>query len=88
MDTTRRPHPRRAVVRRFWDFVDSRAVFRRLVLMVTLWMTYSSYVWAASFAEHTAHTGSDAALIIAAVLAPVSFLQTAVFASYTNSRKV
>jgi hypothetical protein len=55
--------------------------------MATLWMTYQSFVWAAAFAEHTAHTGLEVAAIIAAVLAPLSILQGAVFNAYTASRK-
>jgi len=60
---------------------------RSFVLYITLWMTWKAFAWAALFATTTEKTGSDVALIIAAVTAPISFIQTAVFKVYTESKK-
>jgi hypothetical protein len=56
------------------------------VLYVTVWMTWHAFQWAAEFATTTDKTGSDVALIIAAVTAPISLLQAAVFKVYAESR--
>ena len=71
----------------FWNFVDSRAIVRRIVLFVTLWMTYRSFTWAAEFAETTTRTGLDVAAIIGAVTAPVSALLASVAKFYGDSRR-
>lgn len=70
----------------FWDWVDKRGVVRRVVLFATLLLTYESYRWAAEFADHTDKAGVEVAAIIAAVTAPVTLLQTAVFKAYIESR--
>lgn len=56
------------------------------VLYVTVWMTWLAFHWAAEFATTTDKTGSDVALIIAAVTAPISVLQGFVFKVYAESR--
>ena len=74
----------------FLDFIDTRAVIRRIVLGVTLWMTWESYTWAATFAESAvAHgkTGMDYAALIAAVTLPISALQGYVFKVYAEGRE-
>lgn len=70
----------------FLDFLDNRAVIRRIVLFVTLWMTWRSFAWAAQFADHTTRTGMDSAAMIAAVTAPVSALLGAVVKFYGDNR--
>lgn len=56
------------------------------VLYVTVWMTWAAFQWAAVFATTTDKVGSDVALIIAAVTAPISVLQGFVFKVYAESR--
>lgn len=70
----------------FWQFIDDRAIVRRIVLFVTLWMTWDSFTWAARFAEHTAKSGMDVAAIVAAVTGPIAALQAAVFKVYSDGR--
>ena len=60
---------------------------RSFVLYITVWMTWEAFNWAAVFATTTTKSGSDVALIIAAVTAPISVLQGFVFKVYSESRK-
>ena len=71
---------------RFWDWVDNRAIIRRIVLFVTLWMSWASFTWAAAFAQATKLAGLEAAAIIAAVLTPISALQGFVFKVYVEGK--
>lgn len=74
----------------FWNWIDTRSVVRRVVLFVTLWMTWRSFTWAADFANNltlSAGIGIEAAAIIAAVTAPIAALQGYVFRIYTEGRK-
>ena len=65
------------------------AVRRSAVLFVTLWMTYRAFDWAAQYALTTSETsGLEAAAIIAAVTAPISYLQKSVFEAYISSKEV
>lgn len=72
---------------RFWDWIDTRSIVRRITLFVTLWMTWESFMWAAQFAETTDKAGLEAAAIIAAVTAPIAALQGFIFNTYSNARK-
>lgn len=73
---------------KFLDFLDSRSVFRRITLGITLWMTWRSFEWAATYAMAIKDSNDlqDAA-IIAAVLAPIAYLQKAVFGMYSETRQ-
>jgi hypothetical protein len=63
------------------------AIRRSTVLFVTLWMTYRAFEWAAAYASATSLTsGLEAAAIIAAVTAPITYLQTAVFKAYISAK--
>lgn len=65
------------------------AIRRTTVLFVTLWMTYRAFEWAAHYATTTSETsGLEAAAIIAAVTAPISYLQKTVFEAYISSKEV
>lgn len=72
----------------FLKWADRRSFVsvRSGVLYVTVWMTYEAFHWAAIFATTTDKTGSDVALIIAAVTTPISLLQGAVFKVYADTR--
>lgn len=81
----------KALAVNFWDWVDSRAVVRRIVLLVTLYMTYASFSWAARFAEMylaaKSGGGLDVAAIIGAVTAPISVLQGFIFKAYIEGKE-
>lgn len=67
------------------------AVRRSIVLFITLWMTWRSFDWAARYAMQVSASGSGAdavaaAAMIAAVTAPIVYLQKAVFAAYIESK--
>lgn len=67
---------------------EARLALRRsVVLFMTLWMTWRAFEWAAAFASATSLTsGTETALIIAAVTAPITYLQTAVFKAYISAK--
>lgn len=61
---------------------------RSFILYITVWMTWRAFEWAADYSgSHSGTSGSDVALIIAAVTAPISVLQGFVFKVYSESRK-
>jgi hypothetical protein len=77
-------------VTRIWDWIDTRSIVRRIVLFVTLWMTWRVFTWAAGYAESITLTpglGLEAAAIISAVTAPITALQVWVFKIYSDGRK-
>ena len=68
-----------------WD--NAIGVRRTAVLGITLWMTWRPFLWATQYAgEHAAADGAQVALVIAAVLAPISVLQAYVFKAYLESK--
>lgn len=71
---------------KFWQWIDERSIIRRIVLFITLWMSWESFAWAADFAESTAKSGLEVPAIIAAVTAPIAALQGYVFKVYAQGR--
>lgn len=67
-------------------FENKMALRRSVVLFVTLWMTYSAFAWAATYASGLAAVDGGAALIIAAVTAPITYLQKVVFDAYISAK--
>jgi hypothetical protein len=68
-------------------FLEDGKVFRRFTLLITLWMTWRSFAWAAELATAwiaTGKPGLEFAAVIAAVLAPMSYVQKAVFDAYVK----
>ena len=63
------------------------AIRRTIVLFVTLWMTYRAFDWAAQYAGSLTVVDAGAALIIAAVTAPITYLQKVVFDAYIGAKK-
>ena len=59
---------------------------RTAVLAITLWMTWRSFLWATQYAGASTADGSSVALVVAAVLAPISLLQGYVFKAYLESK--
>lgn len=71
-----------------WVALEDRLALRRtLVLAVTVWMTWRAFAWAGEYAMLTKLTsGIDTAAIIAAVTAPITYLQVAVFKAYIDAK--
>jgi hypothetical protein len=71
-----------------WE--EKLAVRRSAVLFITLWMTWRAFAWAA---EYVQSVGADkdamlaAAAMVAAVTAPITYLQAAVFKAYIESKQ-
>lgn len=73
-----------------WNFVNnlSRRPFSRMVLLITMAMTWRVTEWAFDFARMTANTGGyDVAATIAAITAPFAALQAAAFRVYTDGKE-
>lgn len=70
----------------FMDFVDSRAIVRRIAFFVMLGITIKTSLWTIEFAWYSSRPGMEIAAIIAAVWTPLSGLQAAVFAFYDKGR--
>lgn len=78
---------RRRTINTVMEWETRLGVRRSTVLFVTLWMTWRAFDWAAAYASATSLTsGLEAAAIIAAVTAPITYLQTAVFKAYIGAK--
>lgn len=71
---------------KFWDWIDTRGIVRRVVLGVAVWMTWRVSVWAMGYAEASDKPGVEVAAIIAAATAPVTLFAGSVFKAYVESR--
>lgn len=79
---------RRRLISSVMEWENRLGIRRSTVLFVTLWMTYRAFEWAATYANVTSLTsGLEAAAIIAAVTAPITYLQTAVFKAYLSTKE-
>lgn len=90
----RRPEDRRwlcrvaGVTSLAWDWFDKRQVLERFVSLSILYGTVRVTEWGMLFAEtHGEKTGTEAAAIIAAVLAPYMALQGAAIAFMFRARQ-
>lgn len=70
----------------FWDWVDKRAVVRRVMTLGTFAMTMWTIWWAMWFAMESTRSGADVAMIIGAVMVPVNSLQGYIFGAYAKGR--
>lgn len=70
----------------FWDWLDKRAIVRRIAFFLVLYMTWDAFYWTIHFADTSTKPGTEIGVIIAAVWAPLTALQAAVFALYANFR--
>jgi hypothetical protein len=71
-----------------WE--EKLAVRRTVVLFMTLWMTWRAFTWSAAYASSMGannETMLAAAAMIAAVTAPITYLQVAVFKAYIESKQ-
>lgn len=76
-------------VSKFLDFLDNRAVFRRLAFVVVLVGTVRITAWAIEFAQlwlASNKSGADVGIVIAAVTGPFTALQTMVIKFYNEDR--
>ena len=74
---------------KFLDFLDARAVFRRLAFIVVLIGTARITDWAMQFAQQwlaSSKSGADVGVVIAAVTGPFAILQGAVIRFYNEDR--
>lgn len=71
----------------FWDWVDTRLVVRRILTLGTFAMTVWVIQWAMIFAYDTSHSGTEVAMIIGAVMVPLTALQGYLFSAYSKGRK-
>lgn len=70
-----------------WE--EKLAIRRSAVLFITLWMTWRAFTWAAEYASSVTASGDGmvaAAAMIAAVTAPITYLQAAVFKAYIEAK--
>ena len=68
------------------DFIDTRAVVRRIAFFWVLWMSAEALTWTLEFAWVSVRPGMEVAAIIAAVWTPLAGLQAAVFKFYDSGR--
>jgi hypothetical protein len=71
---------------RFWDWIDSRGIVRRLTLAMAVWMTWRATLWATAYAAASDRPGLEVAAIIAAATAPLTLFTASVFRAYVESR--
>jgi hypothetical protein len=75
---------------RWWDFVDTRGVIRRVVLGITIWMLWRVTAWSMAYADAALAAGNtDASLgaVMMAVGGPATVLAGYVFKLYVDSRQ-
>jgi len=73
-------------VKRFWDFVDERAVVRRVAFLVVLGVCVDLAMWTKGFAETSTLDGVGRGAVIAAIWAPMSWLFKGVAEMYSSFR--
>lgn len=57
------------------------------MLYATIWLTWESFLRMTAYATASKLDGTGTALVIAAITAPIAYLQKAVFEIYSESRK-
>jgi hypothetical protein len=75
-----------AAIDKALDWVNNHSIIRRVVLFITLWMTWEAFHWASQYAYTTKLDGVGTAAVIAAVTGPISVLQGYVFKVYAGGR--
>jgi hypothetical protein len=71
----------------FWDWIDNRLIVRRAMTIGTFVMTMYVISWAMDFAATSSRVGSDVAMIIGAIMAPLSALMGYLFGAYSGGRQ-
>lgn len=67
--------------------LDQGQWFRRIYVIVATVSTLSAISWGKTFAMTTKMSGSDAALVLAALFAPLAAIQTFAFTDYIKSKQ-
>jgi len=67
--------------------LDQGQWFRRIYVIVATTSTLSAISWGKTFAMTTKMTGSDAALVLAALFAPLAAIQTFAFTDYMKAKQ-
>lgn len=70
------------------DFIDKRQIVRRVMTLGCFWMMVDCYIWAKGYAEAPGRTGAELAMVLAAILTPVTALQGFLFRVYNDGRMV
>lgn len=79
---------RRSIVSVVAAWEERLAIRRSIVLFTTLYMTFEAFQWAARYAlSGVGEHGLEAAAIIAAVTAPITYLQKVVFEAYISGKE-
>jgi len=74
--------------RTFWEWVERRHIPAHMVIAVTIWLTVRVVEWAMDFpSSYPELKGTDAGLIIGAVMAPWGLMEAAMFKFYSESIK-
>lgn len=71
----------------FWDFIDRRAIVRRIMTLGTFYLVVENLHWSYVFATTSPRNGMEVAAILGAVGTPLSLLMGFLFNSYKDSRK-
>lgn len=74
---------------KWWDFVDSRGIVRRVVLGVSLWMLWDVSKWSMAYADTALASGKTDASLAAVMVAaggPATMLAGWVIKVYVDSR--
>ena len=69
-----------------WDWVDNRAIVRRIAFFMVMYLVFKTLEWTLDFAATSPRPGMEVAAIIAAVWAPITALQAAMFGLYSSWR--
>ena len=72
---------------KFWDFIDKRAIVRRVMTLGTFALVLKYTFWALHYAETSDRDGNEVAMILGAIGAPLSAMMSFMFNSYKDSRK-
>jgi hypothetical protein len=70
-----------------WDFIDERQIIRRFAFIWTLAFTGRFAIWTMDYAWHSNQSGSEIAFVIAAVWAPWTAFQAAIFKFYDQAQQ-
>ena len=75
------------MIEKFWNWIDSRSVVRRIVLFFTVFYMTPTVTYSAWLFAHSSHfDGIGTAAIIAAITAPTAALQGFAFRDYINGK--
>ncbi len=71
----------------FWDWIDKRAIVRRVMTLGTFYLVIENLHWSYVFAVTSPRSGAEVAMILGAIGAPLSAMMGFMFNSYKDSRK-